>query len=845
MRLSLVLLFIFSCSKTEVPLIHDVADQDIGVAETADENGKLECVQTCEKGCPFGFKKDKNGCEICECRECKVGSDCKVAPDCTEMGCTPEGECVCVKLISEVSLDVEIVEEEKDILSEISCQPLICDLVCQYGFKKDTNGCEICECNQCLEDSHCNIPDCPKPKCKDGSCECGCPSLQGCDIECEKGLKTDKDGCPICECKTCLKNEDCPNICKDPVCNTEGDCECEGCPPFICDLFCPFGFKKDANNCDICACRECNTPKDCPQDCVNAECTIEGVCLCGGCPPLQCKMNCPDFGLKKDENGCDVCECAECKQDSDCTIPCPKAFCDETGTCRCDCSNFINPNYKCPNDVEVPLCACTSTGVSCLDHPEYQCPTLCTPFEHLDFPCPDGSKIPWCDCILPKCQPVCKNIGSNSEGWYDSCDGSLLLSGKCAGCKSLCGGIGTKSEGWVAFCGSDFTKIIKYDMCAPRFECKEGVEQSCNQKKCTVGQYADFTCKGDEKVKLCECDVPGAYCPPICKNMDTANEGWYDSCTGNLLKKTKCKDCKVSCDLIGSKSEGWYSSCDGLIKWANCATGEWICKTDPMSQCNTILACSKENEGYILGTNNFHMCCPGLTEIDEVGFDPKTKACAPVDCLCKWCTYCGDHHCIPPENPCNCPQDCPMETSVKGIGGLCGSFMECDQGLGCVKGGLGIGTGVCTKPCKSDSEDCPKGFVCMPINMSNPQTYCLESCAGGCKNPLTCGSLGGGEGCFSWPECDPINNLFCPKDKQCRVVKGQAMCGQSGDIGLEKKCDPSNDLCGPKLMCSTFGACLPICASDKDCKPDVFGDSWDFCLKKVVGAKYGHCMMWE
>lgn len=68
--------------------------------------------------------------------------------------------------------------------------------------------------------------------------------------------------------------------------------------------------------------------------------------------------------------------------------------------------------------------------------------------------------------------------------------------------------------------------------------------------------------------------APCKGCLPVCKNVGKPEEGWYESCSGTLLKKGMCKtkDGEILCgpycsspqrDLTLSPSdpEGWYDSC--------------------------------------------------------------------------------------------------------------------------------------------------------------------------------------------------------------------------------------------------------------------------------------------
>lgn len=78
----------------------------------------------------------------------------------------------------------------------------MCRMFCPYGFKQDSNGCDICECETC-------------------------PPVM-CAMFCENGFKKDASGCDICQCETC--------------------------PPVMCALYCEHGYQTDDSGCDICSC---------------------------------------------------------------------------------------------------------------------------------------------------------------------------------------------------------------------------------------------------------------------------------------------------------------------------------------------------------------------------------------------------------------------------------------------------------------------------------------------------------------------------------------------------------------------------------------------------------------
>jgi hypothetical protein len=372
-----------------------------------------------------------------------------------------------------------------------------------------------------------------------------------------------------------------------------------------------------------------------------------------GCAPVNCDKYCK-FGFKKDQNGCEVCYCADCADEQDCKefMTCPDPLCTKQGFCQCQCNNTAGKLYECPDGTLVPFCECSILGYLCLPHPEYQCPTVCNPQQKVQLPCPDGTSVNYCTCSLLKCNPECQYIGTVNEGWYDSCSYGKIKIKQCKGCFAYCDALFTKSEGWYDSCTGD---LITYDSCAPQFFCQELPASPCSSMKCLKGKTESYFCRNQSKVPFCECNVPDSECPPGCDKIGTQEEGWYDSCSGLLMKKEKCKDCLYKCDQIGTKSEGWYSLCAGLIQYANCATGTWKCLTNPWIQCKDVLQCSKESEEFNL-TGNFALCCPGLTEIDKVNWDG--KICSVPDCICRTCTYCGDGNCQKPENHCNCKEDC-------------------------------------------------------------------------------------------------------------------------------------------------------------------------------------------
>jgi hypothetical protein len=189
----------------------------------------------CPLYCEFGFEKDANGCYLCKCLpnpgECKSyidssGNTCTICCDpstgnCSEtcnggcagsIQCKTNDECLAINKARMVCQNGCCVPE--------SCEPVTCDLYCEYGFIIDANGCEVCKCNT------------PPAECKtyyDSSgnlCETCCDATTGqCYTKCSGGC----GGVPAC-----ATDADCSNsggvmyyVCMNGCCQKKPvDCNC-------------------------------------------------------------------------------------------------------------------------------------------------------------------------------------------------------------------------------------------------------------------------------------------------------------------------------------------------------------------------------------------------------------------------------------------------------------------------------------------------------------------------------------------------------------------------------------------------------------------------------------------
>ncbi|CAF0882490.1 unnamed protein product [Adineta ricciae] len=87
-----------------------------------------------------------------------------------------------------------------------------------------------------------------------------CPTSFECSLNCRLGYRTDSHGCLLCECQSCPTMDQCNKNCpagylKDLFgCDT---CECsDRCPPFTCDIICPpnVDYVQSDNGCPFCQC---------------------------------------------------------------------------------------------------------------------------------------------------------------------------------------------------------------------------------------------------------------------------------------------------------------------------------------------------------------------------------------------------------------------------------------------------------------------------------------------------------------------------------------------------------------------------------------------------------------
>ena len=229
-------------------------------------------------------------------------------------------------------------------------------------------------------------------------------------------------------------------------------------------------------------------------------------------------------------------------------------------TCTCSWSCQKNPDTSrseckriCPPETYENKPSCGLRTNRCVNLEEGEC--------ELDIDCrekTDNGEYQQTNCVDGKCTTcysVCKAIGSRSEGWYDSCSGKLIKYDNCA--PKNC----TSCEPVFSHCGCKWSCQEHID--EPRMDCeRECLDESIPEKpvcgcvdgRCIIVRTPQCSSDGDCQKLMC-------VCPP-----DTDCECPVIRCVDGV-----CMTCKKTCENIGTRSEGWYDSCSGkLIKYDNC-----------------------------------------------------------------------------------------------------------------------------------------------------------------------------------------------------------------------------------------------------------------------------------
>jgi len=263
--------------------------------------------ESCNNTCPNGFIINAEGCNTCRCQPGPEQASCP-AIDCPSR--CPHGYLTGSDGCMTCDCRTEQVQPRVSRTTIQHKCPPVCYMYCQYGNKKDEQGCDICACKSKEEacGSEQCLMECPIGFVTDNrGCElCECKPAQGngtscppnhCFKECSLGFQKDSFGCDMCICATRTSSR------RDKIRQTS---DCSKRP--MCFLHCSYGFLKGRDGCDICKCAGRNTDRRQARIERRHGNVSSSEDLCGVRP--MCAMFCPD-GFQQDSKGCDLCACQD------------------------------------------------------------------------------------------------------------------------------------------------------------------------------------------------------------------------------------------------------------------------------------------------------------------------------------------------------------------------------------------------------------------------------------------------------------------------------------------------------------------------------------------------------
>lgn len=566
------------------------------------------------------------GCGTSEpARECTTSSDCTGDPGAGCHWICKDGRCE------------ELCDQECSTADD--CQELPWELQCP-GHWECVDGSCVPECDPgtCTQASDCEDLTPPDTcagawSCVDGSC------VWNCDQECtaaedclELPWEAKCSGYWACEQGSCVPR--CGDPCGDGVCQPAEGESAASCPQ-DCTQQCRVpadcaGQEWDVRCVGRWACVEGVCEEMCDERCGDGECDVEGGETEGSCPvdctqTPECERprDCLDRSWDVDCTGHWACEQGVCREVCD-DVGCGDGHCDTTGgespaSCPEDCSAacetpvdcleyewnvWCQGHWGCTGGQCHPVCEDQTCGDGICDPEGGETPVSCmvdcqpeceTPVDCLELTwavdcvghwgCEQGTCLPVCDpetCGDGDCDP---DLGESAGSCPLDCEAACVEEGLPTGVPpACCEGLDALSDcvpdqpcpGSLLFCVD-----CGNQSCDPHenpYNCLEDCPEGC-----PIGASAGFTCPGGDTVPWCTCVGPA--CPPECMFVGSYSEGWYDSCTGELLGDFRpCADQQPVCRLIGTESEGWYDQDGEIIEWAYCAP-LWDCLVDPKIQC--------------------------------------------------------------------------------------------------------------------------------------------------------------------------------------------------------------------------------------------------------------------
>ncbi|CAF3075536.1 unnamed protein product [Rotaria socialis] len=422
--------------------------------------------------------------------DCRFDTDCPGDNKCCDTAC---GKRVCLASIT----------------TSISVCPssFTCKLNCHLGYRTDSNGCLLCECQSCPPMEQCN-KNCPSGYLKDlfgcNICECSdqCPPFS-CGLLCpaDVGFAKSADDCPLCQCATAKSKP------------TEYTTSCQS------DVHCPPGFRclNDARNVPMCQAdiHQVSTfiqsaivsapiappaaTKECPNDlaatcdlrCQNGDYVLDTkgcpTCACISnasvqrvgrppikCPLYKCRANCGLGGYVVDEKGCQTCKCTSTSTND--VVPKPSVDCGARPMCRMFCENGFRRDE---NGCEI--CQCNDSPQAC---PVKICQNTCLHGYRKDY---SGCQTCQCECSSITCANNCTKGPKKDENGCPTCscvDDEIkqITDGDCPlqKCKMFCMYGYKKNSAGCELCECDWAPVAENIQCSTRIPCTGS--RVCNSK---------------------------------------------------------------------------------------------------------------------------------------------------------------------------------------------------------------------------------------------------------------------------------------------------------------------------------------------------------------------------
>ncbi|KAF0288368.1 Cysteine-rich motor neuron 1 protein [Amphibalanus amphitrite] len=392
--------------------------------------------------------------------------------DCTTCSCEAAGQPRCVSEMCHISC-----RNPRRVPGRCCAVCDECDVMCQHGYRTSRDGTPLCECLTADEVEH-NVQ--------------GCRSMATCKKACPHGFKVDEDGCERCKCKKCRKLKDCNKTC-------------------------PFGFETNDRACPICKCRSEPT--------VDEDVTSDP----GSAGDLHCVTQ---DGREYEEgeqwhDGCRQCYCHG-GVEMCAVISCPVPRCERPEIAEGQCCP------TCPDGVEHPallnVTVCQSVdGRTYVEGQTWQLDSCTRCLCHV------GRVL----CSAPSCPPApCAEPVRTPGGCCGTCSAETDHQVAGASCLDAAGAERSAGESW------------RQSSCVSCV-CRDG-EVACFHERCPPLDCVRPVLKKDHCCPVCLEPPPSSHC--IYKNRTISDgDAWdVDPCTSCVCQhgQTICtrKTCSVQCD---------------------------------------------------------------------------------------------------------------------------------------------------------------------------------------------------------------------------------------------------------------------------------------------------------